>query len=123
MPKDNGESNIWSFPVNQKAFDKLAEISKSPQFWIDSETGEKHEYDTTFWAGDKEIKIGDCTDEEIAQLKDLINNVKISQSYYDSGLYDICNEEVQAYLNGDKTAEETADLMINRISIYIAEKG
>ncbi len=123
MTNDNGESNLWSFPVNQKAFDKLAENSKSPQFWIDSKTGEKHEYDTTFWAGDKEIKIGDCTDEEIAKLKDLINNVKISQSYYDSGLYDICNEEVQAYLNGDKTAEETADLMINRISIYIAEKG
>lgn len=120
---DPEKSNIWNFPVNQKAFDKLAEMSKSPQFWIDSETGEKHEYDTTFWAGDKEIKIGDCTDEEIAQIKELINNVTKSQSYYDNGLYDICGEEISAFFNGDKSAEETADIIINRISIYVAEKG
>lgn len=120
---ENGESNIYSFPVNQKAFDKLAEQSKSPRFWIDPETGKKTEYDTTFWAGDKEIKIGDITDEEIAQVKELINNVKTSMSSYDSGLYDICLEESEAFFKGDKTAEETADIIINRISIYIAEKG
>ncbi len=119
----NGNNNIWGFPVNQKAFDKLAEQSKSPQFWIDPETGKKTEYETTFWAGDKEIKIGDCTDEEIAQIKDLIKSMKTAPIFYDSGLYDICNEEVQAFFKGDKSAEETADLMINRISIYIAEKG
>lgn len=119
----NGNNNIWSFPVNQKAFDKLAEQSKSPRFWIDPETGKKTEYETTFWAGDKEIKIGDCTDEEIAQVKDLINNIKTASNYYDSGLYKICEEETGAFFKGDKSAEETADLMINRISIYIAEKG
>lgn len=124
-PSDNGNgnNNIWSFPVNQKAFDKLAEQSKSPQFWIDPETGEKTEYETTFWAGDKEIKIGDCTDEEIAQVKDLINSIKTASNYYDDGLYKICEEETGAFFKGDKSAEETADLMINRISIYIAEKG
>lgn len=124
-PSDDGNDNvnIWGFPVNQKAFDKLAEISKSPRFWIDSETGKKTEYETTFWAGDKEIKIGDCTDEEIQQIKDLINTVKTASNYYDRGLYDICEEETGAFFKGDKSAEETADLMINRISIYVAEKG
>ncbi|MDE5946100.1 MAG: hypothetical protein K2G63_02145 [Oscillospiraceae bacterium] len=120
---ETGDSNIWAFPVNQKAFDKLAEQSKSPRFWIDPETGKKNEYETTFWAGDKEVKIGDVTDEEIAQIKELINSVKTSMGSYDSGLYDICNEESQAFFKGDKTAEETADIIINRISIYIAEKG
>jgi len=122
-PSDDGNSYIWSFPVNQKAFDKLAEDSKSPRFWIDPETGKKTEYETTFWTGDKEVKIGDCTDEEIQQIKDLISNVKSASNYYDRGLYDICEEETGAFFKGDKSAEETADLMINRISIYVAEKG
>ena len=122
-PGEDGNTNIWGLPVNQVAFDKLAEQSKSPYFWIDPETSEKVEYDTTFWAGDKEIPIGDITDEEIARLKDIINNVKRSMNYYDTELYKICEEESKAFFNGDKTAEETADIIINRISIYIAEKG
>ncbi len=122
-PSDDGNDYMWAFPVNQNAFDKLAENSKSPRFWIDPETGKKTEYDTTFWTGNKEVKIGDCTDEEIQQVKDLINSVKSATNYYDKGLYDICEEETGAFFKGDKSAEETADLMINRISIYIAEKG
>lgn len=120
----NGDnSNIWNFPVNKNAFDKLAEQSKSPRFWIDPDTGKKNEYDTTFWTGDKEIKIGDCTDEEIEQVKNLIDNAKLASNYYDLELYKICEEETGAFFKGDKSAEETAELMINRISIYIAEKG
>lgn len=123
-PSDDGNNKVWSFPVNQNAFDKLAEQSKSPRFWIDSETGEKNEYDTTFWLGDKEVKIGDCTDEEISQVKELISSVKtVPTNFNDYDLYEICNEEAQAFFKGDKSAEETADIIINRISIYIAEKG
>lgn len=121
-PDDEGNTNIYCFPINQNAFDKLAEQSKSPRFWIDSETGEKREYESTYRTGSDEIEIGDITDEEIAQVKDLINNVKTS-IYFDYDLIEMCEEEAQAYFNGDKTAEETADIIINRISIYVAEKG
>jgi ABC-type glycerol-3-phosphate transport system substrate-binding protein len=40
-----------------------------------------------------------------------------------SGMIDIIMDEAQAYFAGDKTAEQAAENIQSRVSIYLAEKG
>ncbi len=46
-----------------------------------------------------------------------VNTVK----RYDSYVYDIVTEEAEAYFEGQRSAQEAADIIQNRVSNYIAE--
>ena len=47
---------------------------------------------------------------------------KLSGSYTND-FYDIINEESTAYFKGEKTAQEAADIIQNRISILVSEQS
>ena len=58
---------------------------------------------------------------EYQQLMDLINSTT-SVYGYDEGVMDVIEEDVKAFFAGQKTAQETAALIQNRVQTYVNEK-
>ena len=51
-----------------------------------------------------------------------ISNCTIPRDYNET-LYNILTEEYNAFAAGDKTAAECADIIQNRVSIYLSENS
>jgi ABC-type glycerol-3-phosphate transport system substrate-binding protein len=104
-------------------FDKGAESAMEKPYYIDG-NGEKVEYDYTygFYNGDN-IVIDPLTQEEVDFITDYIKSITVVSGSYNYDINSICSEEVQAYFNGEKTAEETAGIIQNRVSILISEQS
>ncbi|MBP3380659.1 MAG: hypothetical protein J6K77_07360 [Ruminococcus sp.] len=114
--------NIWGLPVLKSAFEKKLDALMEKPYWTD-EDGKKQEYDDQVYIGSQEIKIEPFTQEERDYIENYILNAKFSNYYYDEEIQAIINEEVQAYFAGEKSAQDAADLIQNRVSILISEKS
>lgn len=117
--EDDFQKNQWSLPVTVSAFDSVMEEAKEPEYYM--EKGEKVYVDSTGYIGETEYKLDDITDEQIQEFKDYINGASMVSTTYDSDLMDIVTEEAAAFFAGDKSADEVADLIQSRASIYLGE--
>lgn len=118
----SSSDNDFEFPVNLKSFEAKADEAMKPQSYTDPDTGEVTTYPSTYEIGDKSVEIGDLTQSErdyIVQYIENITTVEVS----DSKLVDIVTEETDGFFNGNKTADETAKMLQNRISIYVSEQS
>jgi ABC-type glycerol-3-phosphate transport system substrate-binding protein len=113
---------LYDFPVLKSAFDKKLDESMERPYYTDSD-GKKQEYDDTWYIGGEEIKINPLTQAERDFVADYISNAKTTPYYYNQDIYDIISEESEAYFAGDKTAEQTAEIIQNRVSILISEQS
>ena len=75
---------------------------------------------STRWIGDVEDPFPLVTLAQLDQFKTYVNGAEVTGSY-DNDIYEIINEESAAYFAGDKTADEVAKLIQNRVSIYLGE--
>lgn len=62
------------------------------------------------------------TQENSDLITDLINNTSMVADYNTSQINDIINEEVAYYFSGEKTAQDVAATIQNRVSIYVNEQ-
>lgn len=62
------------------------------------------------------------TQENADLIADLINNTSMVADYNTSQINDIINEEVAYYFSGEKTAQDVAATIQNRVSIYVNEQ-
>ena len=113
---------LYDFPVLKSAFDKKLDEAMEPPYYLD-ENGKKVEYEDTHYIGGKEIKINPLTQEERDFLVEYISNAKPTTFYYNNEVTNIITEETEAYFAGDKTAEQTAEIIQNRVSILISEQS
>ena len=119
MSDEYQEEFEWEYPIKISALEKQMEAAKEKPYWID-ENGEKVEYDNIIYIAGQEIKIGENTDEDNQKVLDLIKSAT-TVSRYDENIYNILEEEAAAYFEGQKSAEEVAEIIQNRVSNYIAE--
>lgn len=113
------DSNSWQFPVKLSSLQKKAENAKERPYW-ENEDGTKEYYDNNYWLGDTKINIGVNTDEDNQKIMDLINSTT-NVSRYDQDISNIIDEETAAFFEGQKSAQEVAEIIQNRVSNYIAE--
>lgn len=109
----------YSFPVKKSSLEKKAAAAKERPYWEDEE-GKKEYYDNTYWVGETEVKIGVNTDEDNQRIMDLINSTT-AVARYDADITNIITEETSAFFEGQKSAQEVAGIIQNRVSNYIAE--
>ncbi|MGI5977592.1 MAG: hypothetical protein ACOX68_07860 [Candidatus Limivicinus sp.] len=69
-----------------------------------------------------EIESSEINDETVNMMAKLIERIDCIYDY-EAALYNIIEEETQAYYAGVRSAEETARLIQSRASIYISEKN
>lgn len=113
----NGETkqipnNFHGFPINVKAYDKIAKDAMEGKYndKIVSFNGVEHE-------------VGWLTQDELDRLTNYINSIQRLSISMDDDLWQIINDEILAYFNGEKTVEETVDMIQNRASIMVSEQG
>ncbi|MBQ3665058.1 MAG: extracellular solute-binding protein [Lachnospiraceae bacterium] len=108
----------WSFPVRKDALDQYFEEMKNRPL----ETAEDGtQYYTQWGMNDIELYIGNPTDEDINQMKEMINKADTLMNYSDSDIFSMIEEESESFFKGEKTAKEVADIIQSRVSIYVKE--
>lgn len=116
---DDFQGDQWNFPVTKSALDKALAESMEQDYYTD-ENGEKVYYDQTTYIGDTEYTIPPLTQEQVDDFKAMVDGASVAGNY-DTDIMDIINEESAAYFSGDKSAEDVAALIQNRVSIYLGE--
>ncbi|MDE5992057.1 MAG: extracellular solute-binding protein, partial [Oscillospiraceae bacterium] len=111
--------NANYLPVRVSSLEKQAEICKERPYFIDP-FGEKQYYDNTFFNGFTEENIGVNTDEDNEKILDFIRSVD-SVYHNDKYIKVIVQEEAGAYFAGQKSAEEVAQTIQNRVQNYLDE--
>ena len=62
------------------------------------------------------------TEEEIAFFLELLDRIEHT-NLCDEEAMDIVRAEMEPFLAGERSAEETADIIQRRMSLYVAERG
>ena len=109
----------YGAPLNLQVMDEQLEQAQQRPFWIDDD-GNKVEYDETYWIGDQEIIIQPLTAERAQEVKEYVLSVD-KMYYYDASIIDIIVEEAAPFFEGQKTAEQAADIIQSRVQIYVNE--
>lgn len=151
-------SNVWNFPINQKAFDQKLKDAMTEEYQTDEngnvmkdENGNpiripKMTYYTTDTGGgvtfgaatetaastvviggtavndDGSISIYAMTQEQTDQILDLINATTAVYGY-DESILNIISDEAAAYFAGEKSLDDTANMIQSRVNLYVAEQS
>lgn len=115
----NGQNKIWGFVTRKNELDAYLQQSTVPEYYTD-ENGQQIEQTSSYGYNDFDIEIKAATQEDVQEIKKLIESVD-SVSNQDQQITKIVAEESEAYFNGAKTAKEVADIIQNRVQIYVNE--
>ncbi len=109
LTREYQENYTYGFCTNRELCEEnLQSMVGQSYYTYDQVTGEE-----------KEIIF---TQENADLIADLINNTSMVADYNTSQINDIINEEVAYYFSGEKTAQDVAATIQNRVSIYVNEQ-
>ncbi len=106
------KSLSWEMPVNRAVFRELgAEAVNSTE-----------EYEKYYYLASETFDIGYPTQEEIDRMEAYIDGLSRSRTY-DESIYEIVYEEADMFLKGDQSAQQAADMIQSRVSLYLSEQA
>lgn len=109
----------WGMSVNRQIFlEEAQEATKKPSYT--DENGNIVEYEETFWINDEEIPLPPMTQEQLDQITDFVMSVDRAY-YYNEDVLNIINEEMGAFYSGQKSAQDTANIIQSRAQIFVDE--
>ena len=116
---------MYQFPTNKHSFEAYKQQMMTPRwFETDPETGEEVEQPSNwYWfeEGD-EVQIFTLTEAEYDLFMDLYEKTNVLSGGNEE-ISELIKEECQAFFAGEKTAKETANLIQDRVSLYVLEQG
>ena len=111
----------YDFPIREDKFEALGKKSLEKEFWIDDD-GEKHYEDEYYWVGDTQVEVQPLTQTDVDTVTDFVKSLTLVYSS-NQDVHNIINEEAAAYFNGQKTAQEVAEIIQSRVSIFVNENS
>ncbi|MDR0943614.1 MAG: extracellular solute-binding protein [Ruminococcus sp.] len=122
-PEDNQEGSYSKFlPIWQKHMDDLAADALYDPYYTDFSTGERVYKKNNTYINGQVLPLPNNTPEDNAKVFELIDGVtRVNRN--DRKLLRIIREDADLYFRGQKSAEETAAMIQNRVSTYLAEIG
>lgn len=118
LTEEYQEDNLWNgFPTNKKVFDEMVKEAMTEDFDMEGIPMPK----ASWGFEDMEIEIFAMTQEQLDKFMDLINSASVIVNY-DEALTEIILDEVEGFFDGQKSAEETANLIQSRVSLYVSEQ-
>lgn len=108
-------------PVNKSAFEKMCKEAMQTEY--EEKNGESVPIEKAWvsFEGEQSIPIYQISEAQADSLKKVVGGAAVF-SGYDSGLHTILLEESEAYFAGDKTLDETVEIMQKRAVLYMNEK-
>lgn len=125
------QKNGWSLPSNRNVFEEKLKQACTVQYMKDAdgnilldEDGEKIpivRYSVWDEVEKKNVMVYAVSEEMANTLRELVSTTtKVSN--YNSSIFDIVNEQVQAYFEGQRSAEDVAKLIQSKANIYVNEQ-
>ncbi len=109
----------WGLPVAKKAFMENAKEGMEKPYYLD-ENGEKVEYDNYFDINGETVILEPLTQEQVDQVVEVILTAD-KLYYYNEDIQNIITEETAAFFEGQKSAEEVAQIIQSRAQIFVDE--
>ena len=106
-------------PILKKMVREQVDKTMEKPYWTD-ENGQKVEYDDTYWINDEEIIIQPFTQAQADELFNFLCSVK-NTSYSDENITKIVDEEIASFFAGSKSAADVANMIQNRVQLYLNE--
>ena len=115
--------------TNKADFEKMVERAMKKEYQLDEngnqvldENGQPIEVPKyTYGFNDLTVEVYATTQEQYDQFMALYNAID-SISNYDENIYKIVNEVAGGYFNGDKTVQDTAKQIQDRVTLYVNEQ-
>ena len=124
------QDSIWGLPINRNAFQKKLDEAMTPTYEKDAEgnfildkDGERVEVSRggIGMADGSIVNFYAMTQEQADKLMEVINSTtRVGNS--NESLLQIVEEEAQAFLAGQKSAEEVAKLTQSKVNLYVNEQ-
>ena len=130
MLTESGQANQYNIPSNRNVFNKQLEDFMTPRYRKDAsgnilldENGEKIEESRGGWIDDSGVEhsIYAMTQEQADEVLSIIETCTKVASY-DTSIYDIVNEQAQAFFADQKSIDEVARLIQSKANIYVNEQ-
>ena len=121
LTQDYQETLDYELPVRKDVFEEKAQEATQKPYYLD-ENGNKVEYDETYWVNDEEIPLPPMTKEQVDWIVDFVYSVD-KPVYYNEDVMNIINEEMDAYFKDQKTAQDVAGIIQNRVQLFVDENG
>ena len=130
MLTESGQTNQYNSPSNRNVFNKQLEDFMTPRYRKDAdgnilldENGEKIEESRGGWIDDSGVEhhIYAMTQEQADEVLSIIETCTKVASY-DTSIYDIVNEQAQAFFADQKSVDEVARLIQSKANIYVNEQ-
>ena len=93
-------------------------------YYIDGD-GKKIEYDDTYYdeEAQKEVKVNPLSKEQADYITKYIEATDMVVDDFDPAIEDVFVDELMPFIEGEKTADETAKLLQDRISLILSEQS
>lgn len=114
------ENTEWYLSVHMNRFKENANKAMEKPYWIDEETGEKHEYEDTFYLNGESIPLPQMSQAQVDKVVNYILSLK-NCSYDNTSVINIINEEMGGYFSGQQSAQAVAGVIQNRVQLYVDE--
>lgn len=120
LSKEFQDKIEYNLPARKDSMDEKTQKAKEPPYYID-ENGEKQISYSTWGIGDDiEVEMRELDSDDADRIREFFESVD-KLPHYDSQLENIMQEELPSFYDGQKTAEEVADIIQSRVSIYLSE--
>ncbi|MDR0903248.1 MAG: extracellular solute-binding protein [Ruminococcus sp.] len=120
-PQPNVITSGNGFFLSKKLNDNLALEATQDQFYYD-DNGTRHDYQNSIFVAGQVINAPNNTDADNQIVYNLIDSIS-TVSRTDTHIWEIITEDTENFFSGKKSAEETAAMIQNRVSTYLAESA
>lgn len=117
--EDNEYGYTYGLSVLKSEVRKTVDQAMERPYWIDFD-GSKQYYDDTIYINEQEIVVNPFSQAQADALFNFLCSVN-TPSYYDEKVMEIVSEEVAAFFAGSKSASDVADMIQNRVQLYVNE--
>lgn len=114
--------NVAGFPISRELFEEDVEQWMTPEYRQDPETGEQVEVEKTRCFYGDNAPIYAMTKEQYDLFLEVYETCQTINSCNED-ISQLVMDEAAAYFAGQKTAEETARLIQNRVCLYLREQA
>ena len=116
------QEEAWgNLPTNQARLDAMLKEAMTQETTTDENGNIVNVPLTTWYVDDQEYEIYAMTQEQADELMEIINSThKIAR--YDENISGIIGEEVEAYFAGQRSVQDTANMIQSRVKLYVNEQ-
>lgn len=123
LEENQVEEYMYEFPTNKHAFEVYKEQAMTPEYTTDPETGEKVEVSSGgIGFNDFMVELYSVKQEDFDSFWAVYENCA-TVSAGNNEVINMIKTQAKAFFDGQKTAEETAKLIQDQISLYMMEQG